>query len=58
MTDENVALQDSNQNGQQQIPEGMVEDVKESQGGGVPATSGDPDQQGNNIVSSVITFIV
>lgn len=45
MTDENGAQQDSNQNGLQQIPEGMVEDVKEPQGAGVTAT-GDPDQQG------------
>lgn len=57
MTDENVAQQDSNQNGQQQNPEGMVEDVEEPQGGGATATSGDPDQQGNNILSAVITFI-
>lgn len=54
MTDENVAQQDSNQNGQQQNPEGMVEDVKDPQGGGVTATPGDPDQQGNILV---ITFI-
>ena len=45
MTDENAAQQDSNQNGLQQIPEGMVEGVKEPQGAGVAAT-GDPDQQG------------
>lgn len=57
MTDENVAHQDSNQNGQQN-PEGMVEDVKEPQAGGVTAMSGDPDQQGNNIQRSVISFIV
>ena len=45
MTDENVAQQDS-QNGQQQNPEGMVEDVKEPEGAGVEATPGDLDQQG------------
>ena len=45
MTDENAAQQDSNQNGLQQIPEGMVENVKELQGAGLTAT-GDPDQQG------------
>lgn len=44
VTDENGAQQDSNQNGLQQIPEGMVEDVKEPQGAGVTVT-GDPDQQ-------------
>lgn len=56
MTDVNVTQQDSNQAGQQQVPEGMVEDMKEPQGGGVTATPGDPDQQGN-ILSSVITVI-
>ena len=45
MTDENVAQQDG-QNGQQQNPEGMVEDVKEPEGAGVAATPGDLDQQG------------
>ena len=54
MTDENVVQQDSNQNDQQQNPEGMVEDVKEPQGAGVTATSGDPDQQGNLLT---ITFL-
>ena len=45
MTDENVAQQDG-QNGQQQNPEGMVEDVKEPEGAEVAATPGDLDQQG------------
>lgn len=54
MTDENVAQQDSNQNGQQQNPEGMVEDVKEPQGAGVTAAPGDPDQQGNILTIALI----
>lgn len=45
MTDENVTQQDG-QNGQQQNPEGMVEDVKEPEGAGVASTPGDLDQQG------------
>ena len=45
MTDENVTQQDG-QNGQQQNPEGMVDDVKEPEGAGVTATPGDLDQQG------------
>lgn len=45
MTDENIAQQDG-QNGQQQNPEGMVEDVKEPEGDGVAATPGDLDPQG------------
>jgi len=54
VTDENVAQQDSNQNGQQQNPEGMVEDVKEPQGAGVAAAPGDSHQQGNMLTISLI----
>ena len=58
MTDETVAQQDFNLNGQQQNPEGMVEDMKEPQGSGVTVASEDPNQQGNNILGCLITFIV
>lgn len=54
MTDENAAEQDSNQNGQQQNPEGMVEDVKEPQGAGLTAMAGDPDQQGNVLTITLL----
>ena len=38
--------QDSNQTGENQNPEGMVEDAKEPQEGGVTAAPGDVENQG------------
>ena len=55
MTDEIVAQQDG-QNGQQQNPEGMVEDVKEPEGAGVAATPGDLDQQGMIFLTLHLTY--
>ena len=55
MTDENVAQQDSNQDGQQQNHKGMVEDVKEPQLAGVTAAHGDPDQEGNILAITLIS---
>ena len=55
MTDENVAQQDFNQDGQQQNPEGMVEDVKEPQGAGVTAAHENPDQEGSILTITLIS---
>ena len=41
-----MVQQDSNQTGDLQNPEGMVEDVKEPQGGGVTEAPGNVEQQG------------
>lgn len=45
MTVTDVVQQDSNQTGDLQNPEGMVEDVKEPQGGGVTEAPGNVEQQ-------------
>lgn len=58
VTDVNVTQQDANQTGEQQNPEGMVEDVKEPQGGGVAAAPGDVENQGTTLMSMIMpTFI-
>lgn len=44
-TDVNVTRQDTNQNGDQQNPEGMIEDIKEPQGDGVATAPGDVENQ-------------
>ena len=53
-----MTQQDANQTGEQQNPEGMVEDVKEPQGGGVAAAPGDVENQGTTLMSMIMpTFI-
>jgi len=49
-----VGQQDSNQNGEQHNPEGMVEDIKEFQGGGVTSAPGDVEQQGTTLNFGII----